>query len=146
MKLEGRVEIHAPRPAVWAVITDPALITPCLPGVKSIEKLDGGRFAAHASVRFGFINLKVVVNAEFSELHEPDEATVIASGRASGSAVDVTAKMVLTDVPDGSTVLVWTANVSMSGMFASVGAQMLDETANKVIGETFECIKARLEA
>jgi carbon monoxide dehydrogenase subunit G len=146
MKLEGRVEVHAPRPKVWALLTDPVLIAPCLPGVESVEKLEGGRFAAHASVRFGFINLGVVVNAEFSDLREPDEATVIASGRASGSTVDAIATMALADGPHDSTVVDWTADVTMAGMIASVGAQMLDGAFNKVIAETFDCIKARLEA
>jgi len=146
MKLEGRVEIHAPRPKVWEVVTDPGLIAPCLPGVQSIEKLDGGRFTAQASVGFGFINLKVVVSAELTELHEPDEATMHAKGQAPGSAVEATAKIVLTDGPDGSTVLDWAADVSLAGMIASVGAQKIDGTANKVIGQTLDCIKARLEA
>jgi carbon monoxide dehydrogenase subunit G len=34
----------------------------------------------------------------------------------------------------------------MSGMIASVGARMIDGTATKLIGETFDCVKAKLEA
>ena len=146
MKFEGRVEIHAPRPKVWASVTDPALIAPCLPGVQSIEKLDGGRFKAHAKVGSGFFRAKVVVDAEFTEIHEPDDATVHARGHAPGSAVDVTVKIVLTDGADGSTAMDWTADVKISGMIASVGAGRIDETANKGIGQTFDCIKTKLEA
>jgi carbon monoxide dehydrogenase subunit G len=146
MKFEGRVEIHAPRPKVWAFVTDPDQIATCGPGVQSIEKLDGGRFKAHAKVGVGFISLKFVVNAEFTEIHEPDDATVLARGQAPGSAVDATAKMVLTDGAEGSTVMDWTADVNISGTIASVGARLIDGTANKMIGQTFDCIKAKLEA
>ena len=146
MKFEGRAEIHAARSKVWAFVTDPDQIASCGPGVDSVEKLDGGRFKVHAKVGVGFIRLKFVVNSEFTDLHEPDEATVHASGQASGSAVDATAKMVLADGPDGSTVMDWTADVVMSGMIASVGARMIDGTATKLIGETFDCVKAKLEA
>jgi carbon monoxide dehydrogenase subunit G len=146
MKFEGRVEIHAPRAKVWAFVTDPDQIASCAPGVQSIEKLDGGRFKAHAKVGSGFFSAKVVVDVEFTKIHEPDDATVHARGHVPGSAVDATAKMVLTDGADGSTAVDWTADVTISGMLASVGAGRIDGTANKGIGQTFDCIKAKLEA
>lgn len=146
MKFEGRVEIHAPRAKVWAFVTDPDQIASCAPGVQSIEKLDGGRFKAHARVGSGFLSAKVVVDVEFTEIHEPDDATVRARGHAPGSAVDATAKMALTDGADGSTAVDWTADVTISGMIASVGAGRIDGTVNKGIGQTFDCIKAKLEA
>ena len=146
MKFEGRVEIHAPRAKVWAFVTDPDQIASCAPGAQSIEKLDGGRFKAHARVGSGFFSAKVVADVEFTEIHEPDDATVRARGHAPGSAVDATAKMVLTDGADGSTAVDWTADVTISGMIASVGAGRIDGTVNKGIGQTFDCIKAKLEA
>ena len=146
MKFEGRVEILAPRRKVWAFVTDPDQIASCGPGVQSVEKLDADHFRAHAKVGIGFISLKLVVNAEFAEIHEPDDATVLARGQAPGSAVDATAKMSLSDGADGSTVMDWTADVNISGTIASVGARMIEGTANKMIGQTFDCIKAKLEA
>ncbi len=146
MKLEGRVEIHAPRPKVWAFVTDPDQIASCGPGVQSVERLDANRFRAHAKVGIGFISAKFVVNAEFTEMHEPDDATVLARGQAPGSAVDATARMVLTDGPEGSTVMDWTADVNISGTIASVGARLIDGTASKMASQTFDCIKAKLEA
>ncbi len=146
MKFDGRVEIHAPRAMVWTFVTDPDQIASCVPGVQSIEKLEGDRFKAHAKVGSGFFSAKVVVDVEFTEIHEPDDATVHARGHAPGSAVDATAKIVLTDGAAGSTVVGWTADVTISGMIASVGAGRIDGTANQGIGQTFDCIKAKLEA
>jgi carbon monoxide dehydrogenase subunit G len=146
MKFEGRVEIHAPRAKVWAFLSDPDAVASCGPGVQSIEKLDGGRFRAHAKVGVGFITTRFVVDAEFSEVHEPDDATVVVHGQAPGTAVDATAKMVLSDGADGATVMDWTADVAIAGTLAGVGARMIDGTANKMIGQTFDCIKAKLEA
>jgi carbon monoxide dehydrogenase subunit G len=87
-----------------------------------------------------------VVNAEFSEVHEPDDATVVVHGQASGTAVDATARMVLTDGPDGATVIDWFADVAIAGTLAGVGARMIDGSANKMVGQTFDCVKAKLEA
>ena len=40
----------------------------------------------------------------------------------------------------------WTADVNLSGTRASVGARLIEGTADKMIGQTFECMKTKLEA
>jgi carbon monoxide dehydrogenase subunit G len=54
--------------------------------------------------------------------------------------------MVLTDGPDGATVIDWFADVAIAGTLAGVGARMIDGSANKMVGQTFDCVKAKLEA
>jgi carbon monoxide dehydrogenase subunit G len=54
--------------------------------------------------------------------------------------------MKLSDDGDGGTVMDWVADVNLSGTLASVGARMIEGTANKMIGQTFECMKTKLEA
>ena len=39
----------------------------------------------------------------------------------------------------------WVADVNISGTIASVGARLIQGTANKLIGQTFDCIRTRLE-
>jgi carbon monoxide dehydrogenase subunit G len=40
----------------------------------------------------------------------------------------------------------WSADVNISGTLASVGARLIEGTANKMIGQTFDCMKKTLEA
>ena len=54
--------------------------------------------------------------------------------------------MRLSDGPDGSTRMDWDADVNISGTLASVGARLIEGTANKMIAKTFECMKSKLEA
>jgi uncharacterized protein len=54
--------------------------------------------------------------------------------------------MALRDGSDGATVMDWAADVLIAGSIASVGARLIEGTANKMIGQTFECIKTKLEA
>jgi carbon monoxide dehydrogenase subunit G len=42
--------------------------------------------------------------------------------------------------------MAWSADVHIAGTLASVGARMIEGTANKMIGQTFDCIRAKLEA
>jgi len=145
MKFAGSVEIAAPRDKVWAFVIDPNLVGQCGPGVESIEVLDDTHFKATAKVGIGFISARFVVNMEMAELSAPDRAVIKAHGQAPGSAVDATANMALSDGADGGTRMDWDADVAISGSLASLGARLIEGTANKMIGQTFECMKSKLE-
>ena len=145
MRFEGSVPIKASREKVWAFVTDPDQVGPCGPGVETIEVIDPTHFKAAAKVGVGFINARFNVNMEFAELEPPDRAVIKAHGQAPGSAVDATAEMRLSDGPDNSTVMDWNADVNLSGTLASVGARMIEGTANKMIGQAFDCIRSKLE-
>jgi carbon monoxide dehydrogenase subunit G len=146
MHFEGNVQIAAPRDRVWAFVIDPDQVGQCGPGVESIEVIDDRRFKATAKVGIGFITARFVVNMEFADMTAPDAATIKAHGQAPGSAVDATAEMRLSDGEAGGTAMDWSADVNIAGTLASVGARLIEGTANKMIGQTFECMKSKLES
>jgi len=146
MKFSGTVDINAPRERVWAFLMDPDQVGPCGPGVETIEIVDETHFKAKAKVGIGFISARFNIDMEIAERDEPNRAVIKAHGQAPGSAVDATAEMRLSDGEDGSTVMDWHADVNLSGTLASVGARLIEGTANKMIGQTFDCMKEKLEA
>ena len=146
MHFEGTVQIDAPRDKVWAFLIDPNQVGSCGPGVESIEVIDDTHFKAAAKVGVGFISARFNVNMELVDLEAPDKANIKAHGQAPGSAVDATATMNLSDGEGGGTQMDWVADVNISGTLASVGARLIEGTANKMIGQTFDCIRAKLEA
>jgi carbon monoxide dehydrogenase subunit G len=146
MHFSGTVEIAAPRDRVWAFLIDPDQVGSCGPGVESIEVVDGTHFKARAKVGVGFISARFVVDMTFARLTPPDEAQIKAHGQAPGSAVDADANMRLSGPPEGPTTMDWSADVNIAGTLASVGARLIEGTANKMIGQTFQCIRSRLEA
>jgi uncharacterized protein len=146
MQFSGTVDIKAPRDRVWAFLIDPNQVGSCGPGVESIEVIDDTHFKARAKVGVGFISARFVVEMTMAELEAPDRALIKAHGQAPGSAVDATATMTLKDGPDAGTTMDWSADVTISGTLASVGARLIEGTANKMIGQTFDCIRDKLEA
>jgi uncharacterized protein len=147
MRLEGTIEIAAPHDRVWAFVTDPNEVAHCGPGIESVDVVDATHFNANARVGIGFISAGFSVELEFTELEPPNRAVIKAHGQAPGSAADATAEMRLSDgsLP-GTTVMDWAADVSIHGHLAAVGARLIEGTANKMIGEAFDCIRAKLEA
>ena len=146
MHFEGTVQINAPRDTVWAFVIDPNQVGQCGPGVESIEVIDDTHFKATAKVGVGFISARFVVNLEFVDLDAPNAATIKAHGQAPGSAVDADAQMRLSDGDGGGTTMDWSAEVNIAGTIASVGARLIEGTANKMIGQTFDCMRTKLEA
>jgi carbon monoxide dehydrogenase subunit G len=146
MKFSGTTDIAAPRERVWAFVIDPNQVGQCGPGVESIEVIDDTHFKATARVGIGFINARFVVNMEMAEQQPPDRAVIKAHGQAPGSAVDATASMTLSDGPEGGTRRAWSADVAIAGSLASLCARLIEGTANKMIGQTFDCMKTKLEA
>ncbi|OGO58750.1 MAG: hypothetical protein A2V85_15205 [Chloroflexi bacterium RBG_16_72_14] len=146
MQFQGTVEINAPRDRVWAFLMDPDRVGSCGPGVESIEVVDAEHFKARAKVGIGFISARFNVDMTIAERTEPERAVIKAHGQAPGSAVDATANMALSGPGEGPTTMDWSADVTISGTLASVGARMIEGTANKMIGQTFDCIRTKLEA
>jgi carbon monoxide dehydrogenase subunit G len=146
VKFQGTVDIAAPRDKVWAFVIDPNQVGQCGPGVETIEVIDDTHFKATAKVGIGFISARFIVNMEMAELTPPDQAVIKAHGQAPGSAVDATAQMSLSDGANGDTRMDWNADVMISGSLASLGARLIEGTANKMIGQTFDCMKSKLEA
>ena len=145
MHFEGSVPIKASREKVWAFVIDPNQVGQCGPGVEKIEVVDDTHFKVQAKVGIGFISARFNVDMTFAELVAPDKALIKAHGQAPGSAVDADANMALSDGPDGTTVMDWSADVNLAGTLASVGARLIEGTANKMIGQTFDCMRAKLE-
>ena len=146
MHFEGSVPIRASREKVWEFVIDPDQVGQCGPGVEKIEVVDDTHFKATAKVGIGFISARFNVDMTFAELVAPDKAVIKAHGQAPGSAVDADAVMTLSDGPDGATVMDWSADVNIAGTLAGVGARMIEGTANKMIGQTFDCMRSKLEA
>jgi carbon monoxide dehydrogenase subunit G len=146
MHFSGTVEIAAPRDRVWAFLVDPDQVGSCGPGVESIEVVDDSHFRARAKVGIGFISARFVVEMTFATLTPPDRAEIKAHGQAPGSAVDATAEMRLSGPAEGPTTMDWNADVTIAGTLASVGARLIEGTANKMIAQTFDCIRTKLEA
>jgi carbon monoxide dehydrogenase subunit G len=146
MQFSGATEINAPRDRTWAFIIDPQQVGWCGPGVESIEAVDATHFRAKAKVGIGIISARFTVDLELVEADAPDRAVIKASGQAPGSAVEATGEMRLSGPDAGPTTLDWSADVAILGTIASVGARLIEGTANKLITEAFDCMRAKLEA
>ncbi len=146
MNFKGTVTINAPRQKVWDFLTDPEQLTQCAPGLESLEVVTPNeRFRAVASVGFGAIKATFTTDAQWMDLDAPNRARMKVHGKAPGSVVDATSEMVLSDGPDGATVLNWSSDVTVVGTIASLAARLMGVVTQKVTDTFFECVRKRIE-
>ncbi len=146
MQLQGTTNIKAPRQKVWDFLTDPQKVAACAPGVESVEETEPGKkFKATASIGLGAVKAKFNGTGEFLELNAPNRAKIKGHGNAPGSAADVVSEMFLSDGPDGSTDLKWTADIVILGQLASLAARLMGPVTQKLAGEFFNEVKKRIE-
>jgi carbon monoxide dehydrogenase subunit G len=145
MDFSGSQTIAAPIDKVWAFLLDVNKVAECAPGFQSLEVLGEEHWKAVVSVGIGAVKARFTLDVTRPEMHEPDHMVVKARGKAPGSAVELAGDMRLTAVDSNQTRMDWEAKVIVSGTIASVGARLLQGTAEKLTGQFFSCLKTKLE-
>ncbi|HVF24742.1 MAG TPA: carbon monoxide dehydrogenase subunit G [Anaerolineales bacterium] len=146
MLIKGEVTIRAPRKKVWDFLTDPDQIGQCAPGVEKIEMIEPlKRYRGIVSVGLGAVKARFSGEVEVMELEEPDYAKIKAHGSASGSVADAVSEMRLSDGPDDSTVLNWTADVTVSGQLASLASRLMVPVSQKLAQVFYEQVRKKIE-
>jgi carbon monoxide dehydrogenase subunit G len=146
MNLKGDVTIRAPRKKVWDFLTDPNQLGQCVPGVEKIETIEPlKKYRGTVSVGLGTVKARFNGDVEILELDEPNHAKLKAHGTATGSVADAVSEMTLSDAPDNSTLVQWTADVNVSGQLASLVSRLMVPVSQKLAGVFYEEVRKRIE-
>lgn len=147
MNFNGSETIQAPIEQVWVFVTDPNQVGKCAPGLEGLEIVEPDkRFKAIISVGFGAVKARFAMNIEWLVL-EPatHDAKLKASGKAPGSAVEMTAAMKLVEVDAKTTRLDWQADVDILGTIASIASRMAKSVTAQLTAQFFRCMKTKIE-
>jgi uncharacterized protein len=146
MEFSGTQTIATPVEKAWAFLMDVNNVASCAPGFQSLEVLGEEHWKAVVAVGVGAVKAKFTMDVTRDELQEPEHMTIKGRGKAPGSAVDMTGHMHLSTLDSGETQMDWEAKVVVSGTIASVGARLLQGTAERLTGQFFDCLKTKLQA
>ena len=145
MEFSGSQTIAAPIEKVWAFLLDVNNVAACAPGFQNLDVLGDEHWKAIISVGVGPVKAKFTMDVTRPEMHEPDLMIVKGRGKAPGSAVELSGDMNLKAVDAEQTQMDWKATVVVSGTLASVGARLMQGTAEKLTGQFFDCLKTKLQ-
>lgn len=146
MEFSGTQTVAAPIEKVWAFLMDVNNVAACAPGFQSLEELEDEHWKAVVAVGVGAVKAKFTMDITRPEMQEPEHMTMKGRGKAPGSAVDLLGDMHLASLEGGETRMDWNATVTVSGTIASMGARLLQGTAERLTGQFFDCLKSKLQS
>ena len=76
----------------------------------------------------------------------PGARKLKAHGTATGSAADAISEMMLSDGPDNTTIVNWTADVNVSGQLASLVSRLMVPVSQKLSALFYEEVRRRIES
>jgi len=146
MEFSGTQQIAVPIEKVWTFLLDVNNVAGCAPGFQSLEVLGDEHWKAVVAVGVGPVKAKFTMDVTRPEMHEPDLMVVKGRGKAPGSAVEMSGTMNLISEGPEETRMDWGATVTVNGTLASVGARLMNSTAEKLTGQFFDSLKKKLQS
>jgi uncharacterized protein len=148
LRIEKTFQVNEPMEKVWAFLSDPRKVAPCVPGAKIIEQVDDKTYKGSISVKVGpavsDYNGEVQILRLDSENHEIELMGKGQDVRGRGSAsMKMTGK--LRALESGITEMTSVSEVNIVGIVAQMGARVITEVSNIMFGQFTKNFQARLQ-
>jgi carbon monoxide dehydrogenase subunit G len=143
MKVSGEAKLNHPVDAVYAALTEPAVLVRTIPGCQRLEQT--GTDTYQATVMAGVASIKGTFdgNVRLTDQSPPDSFTLHASGAGAPGTVNAVARVTLAAV-DGGTRLTYDADATIGGVIGGVGQRMLSGVAKKTANEFFTAVNREM--
>jgi len=142
--VRGKFTVPSSRDAVYNLMSDPAKVVQCVPGLQSYALEEGKRVSATVKISFGFI--RSVFQATSKVVNEDPvahKATLELNGSGAGSSFSGSVDLSV-EGDESTSELEWTANVSVNGPLGGLAKPLLEGYIKKVVDQTFSCVETKL--
>ena len=145
MKLAGEMTIAAPRPRVWAVLNDPALLQRHMPGCESLQCTGPDTYEAVLKIGVAAIKGTYKATLRISDRVEPASYRLHVEGSGKPGFVKGSGSVEL-NAQDGGTRLTYHGDLQVGGLIARVGQRLLGGITERMTREFFEGLAAEASA
>ena len=135
MNISGVATMHAPAGRVWAVLTDPAVLTATVPGCERLEATGPGSYRFTVAAAVASIPGVYTGQVSLSQQQEPSSFVLTANGAGGPGTIRTSVQVRLADTADGTTELSYDASAVIGGLIAGVGQRVLSSVARRMAGE-----------
>jgi carbon monoxide dehydrogenase subunit G len=148
VRIEDHFVVKAPRQQVWAAITDPAVVAPCVPGCQGVTVVSPTLYKAKIRVQLGVIKADFNVEVELTEQSPPEQLRSRARGEEGSRASSVSAENVLRLIARSTdeTEVTYSSEVSVVGRLGKFGLGVMKKKAESLGRDFATAFKARIEA
>ncbi|MBI1733050.1 MAG: hypothetical protein HYR49_09840 [Gammaproteobacteria bacterium] len=147
MKVEKVFRVNAAREDVWAFITSPEKVAPCIPGCKGVEVTGPSTYKATLVIEVGPIRTEFNVDVEATEERPPEYSAYITRGEEGGRASRVKAEssLALRSVSAHETEVLYKSDINIVGRLGKFGLGIMKKKADALGDDFVAALRARIE-
>jgi carbon monoxide dehydrogenase subunit G len=147
MRIEDHFVVAASRERVWAAITDPSIVAPCIPGCQSVEVISPTLYKAKIRVQLGPIKADFNVDVEIVSETAPEELHSRTRGEEGSRASSLSAEntLRLTALTDNETEVFYASEAAVVGRLGKFGLGVMKKKAESLGRDFAAAFKQRLE-
>lgn len=145
MVIEGSFDVAAPPQALLTRLFDPGFMAACLPGCRSLERVDDNRYVTVVEIGLAGINALFDLEVEVTDRTE-QSVKATTRGQEGGRASTLLAESLVTlaATPDGTRVG-YRSDVTVSGRLGRFALGMMKKKAQSVGDEFAVNLRKKLE-
>lgn len=144
MKIEGKYSFNVSREKLWDTLLDPDVLASCIPGCREFRPISEDRFKVSLKVGVGAVSGTYSATVAVEDKVEPETYTMLVEGKGSGTTLRGRGTMVLHETENGSEVS-FAGDAQVTGIIARVGQRLMGNVSKSLVGQFFDCIKAKAE-
>jgi len=146
LRLEGDKDLAQPLAEVWAKVTDARFLVQCIPDLDTVSRAEADEAVFVVRPSLAFMRGSLDVTARLFDKTEPTSFRVSLASKGIGSGAVVEVAMTLL-ARDGGTRVHWMAEVKeLTGLLKLAPAGLIRGAAQKVIGDLWDRVEAKLRA
>ncbi|MHB8653928.1 MAG: SRPBCC family protein [Terriglobia bacterium] len=145
MKLEGAYTIHAPREIVWKQLLNPDVLARSIPGCEKLEPNPDGSYNAELKMGIAMVRGTYRGRVEILDQVPPKHFRMKVEGQGSGGFLKGEGTLTLTE-SGSETMISYTGEAQVGGLFASVGQRMILSAARQVVEQFFQAFEKQVPA
>ncbi len=133
MRVEGEIDVDAPRDAVFNRLSDAHFFASCIDGVSELTEIDPTHYSANFATKIAFMRFNFKVNVEMSRVVPPATIEAKVDGTPMGMVgrLTATAATRLTEA-GGKTGIHYAIDATLTGKLGSVGQPVLKAKAKEM--------------
>lgn len=145
MKLDigGQEKIEAPLERVWASLNDPAFLTRCIPGCRSMQEVAPDQYTVRLDLKVASVGGSFEGKIGLSDKLPPEHCRISVSGSGTLGHGTGDAKFSLAPA-DGGTLLTYEGAGEIGGLVAGVGQRVLRGVSKHLIGKFIKAARDEL--
>ena len=148
MKLDigGNETIPTSVEALWVALNDPAVLTRCVPGCKSMTEIAPDSYKVDMQLRVAAVGGSFEGEIQLPDKQAPKSCSIRVSGAGTLGHGNGTARFDIEPDGEGTSRLVYKGTGEIGGLVAGVGQRILASVSKHLIGRFFVALRKEFES